>query len=385
VIERNVELRSLFYDAVADDPNNPYYLDLSLAFCAIRLSKLLIHQWRPHLEPDTFAIVSAADLEREVAWVREVAAGPLAGVFGPRSVTWTINREAAIFLGAGCALLLQLAHPWVAAAIEQHSDALADPIRRFHRTFQIVLTMVFGTLDQSVSAARRLHLRHAGIRGTLPVEAGAFPAGSPYCANAIPALCWVYATLAHTALAAHSLVLPPLTAEHREAYYAESQLFAALLGIPKNCLPRDWAAFSAHVESMAQSNFLTVTDSARVMAHRLLAGADTWLPIPASYRALTAALLPPRLRNGFALRYGEAEQRAAERLIARVRRVYPSLPSRVRYVGPYQEAKQRLSGRARPDLLTRMCNRFWIGYAALPTGQVESDDRTPTDAPPECG
>ena len=52
------------------------------------------------------------------------------------------------------ALLLQLAHPWVAAAIIDHSRTLGDPIGRFHRTFAVVFTMVFGTVDQALSAAR---------------------------------------------------------------------------------------------------------------------------------------------------------------------------------------------------------------------------------------
>ena len=102
----------------------------------------------------------------------------LAGIFGPRSMTWRVDREAAIFFGAGRALLLQLAHPWVAAAIEQHSDTFADPISRFHRTFSVVFTMVFGRLEQSLQAARRLHRRHAAISGTMQLAAGPFPAGS---------------------------------------------------------------------------------------------------------------------------------------------------------------------------------------------------------------
>jgi len=216
-------------------------------------------------------------------------------------------REAAIFLGAGRALLLQLAHPWIAAAIEQHSGTFANPIGRFHRTFSTVFTMVFGTLAQSCEAARRLHRRHASITGTLQSAAGPFPAGSLYCANEACALRWVHATLAETAVMAYALVLPPLTPEQRERYYAESRLFAALFGIPREHLARDWTAFAAYTEAITQSSTLTVTEHARAMAHRLLAGADTWLPIPAWYRTLTAALLPPRLRDAFALRYGKAE------------------------------------------------------------------------------
>ena len=106
-------------------------------------------------------MISNDDLEVELRFVRAHAAGSLAGVFGPNSVTWRVNREAAIFLGAGRALLLQLAHPWVATAVAEHSQVFSDPIGRFRRTFKLMFTMVFGTLDQALGAARRLHRRHA--------------------------------------------------------------------------------------------------------------------------------------------------------------------------------------------------------------------------------
>jgi uncharacterized protein (DUF2236 family) len=67
---------------------------------------------------DPLDIVMSEGLERELNVLRAVASGSLSGIFGPQSMTWRINREAAIFLGAGRALLLQLAHPWIAAAIE---------------------------------------------------------------------------------------------------------------------------------------------------------------------------------------------------------------------------------------------------------------------------
>jgi uncharacterized protein (DUF2236 family) len=261
--------------------------------------------------------------------------------------------------------LLQLAHPWIAAAVEQHSDTFANPIGRFHRTFSTVFTMVFGSLDQSLDAARRLHRRHAAISGPLPSQAGPFPAGSSYCANEVSALRWVHATLWDTALMTYALVLGALGGDQCERYYAESRRVAALFGIPGQRLPPDWAASSAYIAAMTESSTLTVTDAARAMAHRLLAGADTWLPVPSGYKALTAALLPRRLRDAFALAYGQAERNAAQQFIARTRRIYPLLPSRLRYVGPYQEAQQRLSGRTQPDFIARVCNRFWMGQPAL--------------------
>jgi len=146
--------------------------------------------------------------------------------------------------------------------------------------------------------------------------AGPFPAASSYCANEVNALRWVHATLWHTALVAHTLVLPALTQDERERDYVEGWLFAALFRIRRELLPPDWAGFSAYIEAMTQSSILTVTDPARVMAHRLLAGADTWLPVPAGYKAVTAALLPARLRDAFGLRYGAAEREEARQLIA---------------------------------------------------------------------
>jgi uncharacterized protein (DUF2236 family) len=140
-------------------------------------------------------VVSREDLERELREIAAQAPGHIEGVFGPTSLTWRINREAAIFLGAGRALLLQLAHPYVAAGIAEHSRTLVDPIGRFHRTFNITFTLVFGTLDQALRAARHLHQRHSSIQGVLSKAVGPFAAGAQYRANDVAALRWVYATL----------------------------------------------------------------------------------------------------------------------------------------------------------------------------------------------
>ena len=309
-------------------------------------------------------IVTNEGLERELSLVRASAVNSRS-IFDPQSAIWCIDREASIFLGAGRALLLQLAHPWVAAAIEQHSHTFANPIGRFHRTFGIVFNMVFGCLEDSLVVARQLHRRHAAITGTLPSAAGPFAAGSAYFANSLPALRWVWATLTDTALIAYRLVLPPPLHHVRNQYYANSRLFAALFGIPQAYLPRDWQSFSAYVEETVQSDTLTVTATARSIAHRLLAGSDLWFPVPRSYKALTAGLLPPVLRDGFGLHYGVAERRRAQQLIRWAQRTYPLLPGRLRYVGPYYEALTRFAGRPTPDYLTQLSNHLWIGRGQL--------------------
>ena len=310
-------------------------------------------------------VVDEADLERELAIIRNAAAESSAGAFGPSSMIWRIDKEAVIFLGAGRALLLQLAHPWIAAAIAQHSPVLADPIGRFHRTFYAMFTMVFGTTEQALAAARRLHQRHCRVSGTLPEAAGPFAAGSRYEANDVAALRWVHATLIDTALVAYQLVHPPLCAEEREHYWTEARLFAAFFGIPQDALPQSWAEFTGGNETMWRSDVLTVTDAARSIAGAVLSGAGTWLPIPSWYRALTARLLPARLREDFGLPYGALEHRKTERALAVLRHVYPWVPAHLRHVGPYQEACARLSGQQRPGATTQLLNRFWIGQKSM--------------------
>ncbi len=176
-------------------------------------------------------LVSRPELEALLDSIANRTVDRRAGIFGPESVTWKINREAALFLGAGRAALLQLAHPWVTTALAQHSTLMGDPIARFHNTFRIVFTMIYGSLDQALAAARHLHSLHTGIRGELQEPVGVWPAGSHYEANEIAALRWVFATLVESAVLAYECVLPLSDAE-REQYYEESKTMAALFGIP---------------------------------------------------------------------------------------------------------------------------------------------------------
>ncbi|HXU84971.1 MAG TPA: oxygenase MpaB family protein, partial [Verrucomicrobiae bacterium] len=70
----------------------------------------------------------------------------IAGLYGPASEAWALNREAMLLLGAGPrALLLQLAHPQVAAGVADHSDFRGDPWARLDGTLRSYLRIVYGT------------------------------------------------------------------------------------------------------------------------------------------------------------------------------------------------------------------------------------------------
>jgi uncharacterized protein (DUF2236 family) len=240
------------------------------------------------------SIIDDKIFNEQLAWVSARAAGSHAGVFGPRSMMWRINGEASIFLGAGRALLLQIAHPWIAQAIHDHSRAFVDPIGRFHRTFNVMFTFVFGTLDQAVTAARHLHNRHAAIRGLLTENVGPFDKGTFYDANDLASLRWVHATLIETAILARGLVLPNLTAEELERYYEECCLLAALFGIPRATLPADWDQFNAYNSAMHDSDLLSVGTTGHELARQLMNASQKLLP--SWYWGMTAQMLPAQLR-----------------------------------------------------------------------------------------
>src|SRR6185503_15514473 len=99
---------------------------------------------------------------------------------------------------------------------------------------------------------------------------------------------------------------------------------------------------------------ITVTNPAKMLAEQIFGARGNWKRPLDWYRAITAQLLPSRLRDAFGLPFEAAEQSKAQRALSSIRRFYPLLPHRLRYVGPYQEAQERLSGRMEPALMTKM-------------------------------
>jgi uncharacterized protein (DUF2236 family) len=316
------------------------------------------------MAPTSRQYVSRAASQKLLASLEQLPGEPGDGFFGPGSVTWRVNSESAVFLGAGRAALLQLAHPWVAVALAQHSNLLHNPVGRFHSTFCVIYTMLFGTRGQATEASKQLYRLHTGIRGELPHAVGDYPSRDRYEANEVAALRWVYATLVESAVLAYEFALPPLTPSDREQYYAESKRMAALFGIAAEALPPDWTTFLHYTATMVDSPQLCVDANSLALGKSVLSGAGSRLRPPHWYRALTAYWMPVPLRAAFQLDFGTREEQAVHRAARWLPRIYPSIPATVRFVGPFHEANARLRGRG-PGALTRKSNCFWMGQPRL--------------------
>jgi len=256
---------------------------------------------------------------------------------------WRIGRERILLVGGPAALLLQLAHPLVAAAVADHSDFRNDPFHRLRATLEPTLTITFGDLAQARAAADRVRAKHSLVQGRLRVHAGRFEAGSPYAAADPELALWVHCTLVHVALLAYDRFIRPLADPDRDAYYQEAARFAALFDVTEALLPPGFAEFQAYMRSMISGPSLAVTPASRALAREILNPPlrPVLRVLSPGMRAMTAGLLPPRLREEFGLPWGAPQRAAYRALSVTLRSTVPALPPASRFWPHYRTAVRR--------------------------------------------
>lgn len=237
-----------------------------------------------------------------------------------QSVARRLNRELFLLLGGTAALLMQVAHPLVAAGVEQHSDFRRDPIGRLRRTLNTTLAVVFAEPGGAHAALRRIDRRHGPVRG-------AAADGRAYEARDPALLLWVQATLVLTSLRLYEAIVGRLTPADREAYWQETRPIAVALGIPLAVQPVTIADLERYERLMLASAARPDATSARVA--RDVLRPFGWIPDPLYWPtdAIAAALVPPPLRAPFGLRYRMTEQLFFAVVIATVRLMRAVLPT----------------------------------------------------------
>ena len=221
------------------------------------------------------------------------------GIYSDDSITRRVSRENVLLLGGGRALLMQLAHPSVAAGVDEHSDFRVRPIRRFRRTIRMTMAIIFGDRSTALAAARAVNRAHAGVKG------------EGYRAMDPDLLLWVHATLVDTSLVTYETFVAPLSEVERETFYQESKVGGELLGIPRERFPRRLADFDDYMRDIVASGEVRVGRRALELARQVLRPPVTMLPglamIP--FEVLTAGLLPTPLREQYGLAWGPGRRR----------------------------------------------------------------------------
>jgi uncharacterized protein (DUF2236 family) len=266
--------------------------------------------------------------------------------FDPAGQMWKINRETALLLAGGRALLMQLAHPKVAAGVAQHSDFESDPLGRLHRTMSSMWSIVFDDSARARAVLGQIEAVHKRVQGVVPTNELS-NRGSLYSALDQDLLLWVHATLIDSALAAYSLFVAPLSAAERQGYYADSKTLARLFGIEDRRLPATVEAFEGYLTAMMKSGEIVPGRNARQLAHSILYPRP-WLLRPAGplFRLLTAGLLPDPLRAGYELDWNKPRTKRYLLVARAIRILRPALPAPLRVV-PNARRAERALGKAR--------------------------------------
>jgi uncharacterized protein (DUF2236 family) len=266
----------------------------------------------------------------------------IGGLYGPTSEAWRLNREAMLLLGAGPrALLLQLAHPLVAAGVADHSDFRADPWRRLRATLRSYLAIVYGTTTSARAEIRRLNELHRAIEG------------SGYRARDPELSLWVHATLVDTTIVAHDAWIEPLDRDRRARYYAETLPIGRAFGVPASLLPADLDAFETYVDGMlAPGGVVRVSAVARELADAVLH--PPLGPVVAALDGMPSALyawtlwpaiglLPEGVRDDYGLSWGPFQRTIAAWLVAGWRAWRPILPPSFRQMPQALAADRRIA------------------------------------------
>jgi uncharacterized protein (DUF2236 family) len=250
-------------------------------------------------------------------------------------LTAVVNRERVLLVGGQRALVMQLAHPLVAAGVDQHSDFPARALDRLRRTLDLSLDLIYGAPDEARRAGEAIRSVHRRVTGVAD--------GTPYSASDPGLLSWVNATLVDTTLLVYERFVRPLDERDRRRYYRETVGSAEAFGIPRDAVPSDLDAFRAYRDGMLAGRELRATEAGRRLVREVLhPPLPLALRLPAAVvRRITVALLPGRIRSLFGLSGGPVG-RAGLAAASRVSRtVLPLIPPVLREFSRAREAERR--------------------------------------------
>lgn len=249
------------------------------------------------------------------------------------SVARRINAERLVLFGWSRAILLQLAHPLIAAGVAEHSTFRGSAraiAARLHHTVGAMLALTFGTpssRDETLDRIREIHRR---VNGRLSARVGPFAAGTPYSAEDPELVLWVHVTLLDSIPLVYDRFVAPLSEAERDAYCVDAADTAVALGAREGDVPRTWDAARLLLNQAYASGRIVVGPQARALAEAVLAPPipRPIAPLSALNRLVTIGLLPDVIRRQYGYEWSDPHERRLRRtaaIIHRVRRVTPAI------------------------------------------------------------
>ncbi|WP_313811290.1 oxygenase MpaB family protein [Glutamicibacter sp.] len=239
-----------------------------------------------------------------------------------------VAPEAALLLGAGRAILLQLADPQVGRAIAEHSDFAANPLSRLIHTLGYIYALSNGSDEQQRAIIEHVNRAHAPVHGTRNKTSNE-PAYSAFDPNL---QLWVAATLFDSARALGAQVLPWWQEVAGDQLYREYARLGDALQMPTEYWPEHEKAFNSYFAQRLTT--LNVNESVKSQATELFRGqhAPWWIRLPLPLmRDVTIAQLPPRVRELFGYEITASVRRRNAAVIFSARAATRILPRFIRH------------------------------------------------------
>lgn len=273
--------------------------------------------------------VDVADVPADIARIAAAEVeDPAAGFFGPDSLSWRINRENVLYIAGVTPILLQIAHPSVAAGLRDHSTLQADYLTRLTHTFDVVDTLFFGDAESAITGAVIVRRIHEGVTGEVGDDAAGVDPEDTYYANDPELLWWVAATLFDLSSRAYEALVEPLSRAEKRQYYQEHTIFQRLVGLPESELPDTLSDFEARYERTIRED-LILAEAGQEVTEGFLSQFGRARPL-ADF--LGAALMPEGAREIFGYEWDSGRQRRFDALTKLLRSVpLWALPNRLRY------------------------------------------------------
>lgn len=262
------------------------------------------------------------------------AADEVDGYFRADSMIRRLHRERIVAISGVRALLMQALDPLAVVGFDRHSVLFDDPEARLVATDRMMSRIYFGTESTAIATGRAVEGMHGRVKGQVEEDYGPIPAGTPYSAADPELMLWTLATLADSAMLYASRFIAPLTADEREAYWADYRQVGMLLGMPAESLPETEPELQQYLDRRLSDDSLYISDDVRERAVAIIFDPpfSGWTrlaltPLTEAIKLSSIGLLPPRARELYGFGWDPVRGAALDSLLIQIRLAVPAWPA----------------------------------------------------------
>ncbi len=256
------------------------------------------------------------------------------GYFPPGSVLRRVQRERAVGLLYGQrALGIGALDPRNFMGTLLHDRSADRPFHRLVATGKMFEAIFFGSRAQADKILAAVHRMHSVVKGTLPEDAGRFPAGTPYSAHDPELMLWTIAPAADAAAYFYELFVRELSESERDELWADWVRFGELFGMPASVAPTSWRELREYVDGKVAGPDAHLTEEAKVIGRAVMLEIPTSFsrqPAMRAHNLVMRGSLPNSVRKLYGLRWTPADSLAFRGAVAAVRAARPVTPRSVR-------------------------------------------------------